>query len=48
MVKILPICIVLSLVFFLPVVLPAATLVVGDGYMTIGAALKDAADGDLI
>ncbi len=46
--KMLSVCTVLSLVLFLPVILPATTLVVGDGYMTIGAALKDAADGDLI
>jgi nitrous oxidase accessory protein len=47
--KILPVCTVLSLVLFLPVTLLAATLVVGgDSYQTIGTALEDAVDGDLI
>ncbi len=46
--RLFSVCAALSLVFFLPVILPAATLVVGDGYRTIGAALKDAADGDLV
>ena len=47
--RIMLVCTVLSLALVLPATLFAATLVVGeDGYMTIGAALKDAVDGDLI
>lgn len=42
------ICTVLSLVLLLPASLYASTLVVGDGYRTIGEALKDASKGDLI